>query len=269
MPVATVNDVAYYYEIIGEGPPLVLIPGFSVDHTIWSPIQKQLAKHFRVVVFDNRGCGRTVDQGETLSAELMARDIIRLAEKLGLENPHIVGQSMGGTIAQALASEFPDRIGKLILLVTTLKWRKPVLLGNKSLLSMMEAGANIDHVIESKAAWVYSCKFLQNSSVLEGLKLKIKSNPYPQSLHNLRRQYAVLESFDGHDKAPLIDAETLVVCGTEDIIALPEEARRLASKIKKAKLAVCDCAHGIVLEIPQVLSQLMIEFLTHSDSGSR
>jgi pimeloyl-ACP methyl ester carboxylesterase len=88
-----VNGASIYHEVRGEGPPIVLISGFTCDHTLWKPVVKLLAKHFQVIRFDNRGVGRTKDHAKILSAELLAEDVRGLIHALGLKKPHIIGQS--------------------------------------------------------------------------------------------------------------------------------------------------------------------------------
>src|SRR3990167_4083066 len=131
MPNITVNNVNFYYELHGKGQPLVLICGYTADHSYWLPILNALNQHFQVLIFDNPGIGQTTDDGSELSAELIADDIVALTKALNLKKPHILGASMGGTIAQCVASRHPQIVNKLVLLVTSAKWRKAMLLGVK------------------------------------------------------------------------------------------------------------------------------------------
>ena len=123
MPKIKANNATFYYELVGKGQPIILIAGYTCDYSTWQLMMEQLSNHFQVLVFDNRGIGQTTDTNEPLSAELMAEDVIALSEQLHLDKPHIVGQSMGGTIAQTIAAKFPDKINKLCLLTTSAKWR--------------------------------------------------------------------------------------------------------------------------------------------------
>ena len=106
------NNANFYYELHGKGHPLILIAGYSGDHLVWMPLLENLSKQFQVLLFDNRGVGQTTDDGRPLSAELMAQDVVALADALDLKKPHIVGQSMGGTIAQRVATHHSEKINK-------------------------------------------------------------------------------------------------------------------------------------------------------------
>ena len=88
MPIVSVNNANFYYESQGTGEPVILIAGFTCDHLSWQPIVDELSQYFQVVVFDNRGAGQTVDDNKPLSVKLMAADVIALADKLHLKQPH-------------------------------------------------------------------------------------------------------------------------------------------------------------------------------------
>ena len=111
-----IGNTHYYYEQAGSGPPLMLIAGYSCDHTFWDDLTKDLTKHFQLIVFDNRGVGQTRDNGSTLTLESMADDTILLIQALGLSRLSILGQSMGGLISQIILDKAPNLIQNLILL---------------------------------------------------------------------------------------------------------------------------------------------------------
>ena len=99
MPTVKVDDLDIYYETHGEGPPLLLVAGLASDSQSWQPVLDTLAADFKVIVFDNRGVGRTTPQEATTSITRMADDCVGLAQQLGIEKFHLLGHSMGGFIA--------------------------------------------------------------------------------------------------------------------------------------------------------------------------
>lgn len=262
MPHLKINNTAFYYELSGKGQPLVLISGYAADHFFWQPILAEMEKHFQVLIFDHRAIGQTQD-GDTfpLTAQIMADDIMNLVKALGLKKPHIVGQSMGGTIAQNIAVRYPDEISKLVILNSTLKWRQAMLLGLKSMLNVQRENGSFDTVFELILSWVYGEAFLNNPTQVEFLRSVFLNNPYPQSLANQERQYAALVEFDGRNHASQIKADTLVVSGLEDVISLPAESKEIAESIPHAKLVELQCGHGITGEMPKELSQILTQFL--------
>src|SRR6266567_1513059 len=115
MPYVKVNDINMYYEIHGDGEPLVLIVGLATDISEWDAIIGWLAKKYKVLAFDNRGAGRTDKPDAHYSIEMMANDTVGLMQTLGIEQAHVLGISMGGRIALALALQHPKRVKKLVL----------------------------------------------------------------------------------------------------------------------------------------------------------
>jgi pimeloyl-ACP methyl ester carboxylesterase len=107
------------YREVGTGSPLVLIMGLGGTMDDWAPpLVNQLEAHFRVVVLDNAGVGKTAAVGPPLTITAMANQVSALISSLGLRRPAVLGWSMGGMIAQALAVLHPTQVSRLILAAT-------------------------------------------------------------------------------------------------------------------------------------------------------
>ena len=107
------------YRVVGSGPPLVLIMGYTGTMEDWDPrFVDALARHYRVVIFDNAGVGRTQPLPAPLTIDAMADQASALISALGLGRPNILGWSMGGMIAQALAVRHPTQARRLVLCAT-------------------------------------------------------------------------------------------------------------------------------------------------------
>src|SRR6476661_10653754 len=118
MPKTTANGIELYYEIHGKGKPLVLISGLGYSLWQWRNMVPILAEYFQVITFDNRGVGQSDKPAGPYTAQMLAADMVGLLEALNIEMAIIMGHSMGGFIAQAMALDFPQRLGKLILCST-------------------------------------------------------------------------------------------------------------------------------------------------------
>lgn len=261
MPNITVNNASFYYELHGEGQPLIFIAGYGANGRSWMPIVDALSQHFQVITFDNRAGGQTTDDGVTLSVELMAQDVMALSDALNLKKPHIVGRSMGGTIVQSIAANYPDKIGKIGILVSSAKWRKATLMTINALIKMSEKNVDPEICNEIELAWGFGNQFLLDDKFSEILKQAAKNNPYSQSVSDQKRQFKVLEKFDGTKELNKIKAPTFIAYGTEDLLALPQESKFLASKIPHAKLVAFECGHIIVMEQTEKLAKELINFL--------
>src|SRR5215470_1625808 len=105
MPTMTVDELCVYYEWHGpeDAPPLVLICGLGLDISVIGSFIDDLATRYRVLAFDNRGAGRTDKPDAPYSVELMAADTAGLMRAVGLSHAAVLGISLGGRIALALA----------------------------------------------------------------------------------------------------------------------------------------------------------------------
>ena len=110
------NGQELYYEIHGEGAPLVLIMGIGYDASLWGLYQvPALSKEFQVIVFDNRDVGRSSKANGPYTIADMADDVAGLMDGLQIKRAHMLGISMGGMIALEFALRHPERVDKLIL----------------------------------------------------------------------------------------------------------------------------------------------------------
>lgn len=115
---AEVNGIKLYYEIHGEGRPLILLHGGLGAIEMFGPNLTALAAGRRVIAVDLQGHGRTADIDRPLRPELMADDIAALIVHLGLERPDIMGYSLGGGVALHTAIRHPEVVGKLVVVST-------------------------------------------------------------------------------------------------------------------------------------------------------
>jgi 3-oxoadipate enol-lactonase len=126
MAIVSVNDIEMYYEIHGEGEPVVLIAGLNSDHSFYqrAGLIDRLAERYQVIVFDNRGVGQTSKPDIPYSIEMMADDTAGLLKALSIEQAHILGISLGGRIAVTLALRHPQLVKSLILVSTIMNMKK-------------------------------------------------------------------------------------------------------------------------------------------------
>jgi pimeloyl-ACP methyl ester carboxylesterase len=112
---ATINGMQMYYEVYGEGTPLVLLHGFTGSSLVWQPYIGEFAKHFRVIVPDLRGHGRTLDPTNQFTLAQQALDVFVLLDQLEIEHFKAIGNSGGGCSLQYMAAQQPERLEAIIL----------------------------------------------------------------------------------------------------------------------------------------------------------
>jgi len=113
MPSAKINGIDLYYEVHGDGPPLLLSHGVGSNHLHWWQQIPLLSRKFQVITFDHRGFGFSGDDGR--GPDEFVADMAGLLDHLKLDKVAIAGQSMGGITSAGFATQHPKRVSALIL----------------------------------------------------------------------------------------------------------------------------------------------------------
>jgi len=236
------------YRELGSGPALLLITGADASMDGWPPsFVDALAAHHEVVVFDNAGVGRTsaVSAPALLSVTAMASQTSALISALGLRRPAVLGWSMGGMIAQALAVSHPAQVSRLILAASAVGTGKAVPLppfATVSGLNSEQIAAQIFPKNQAAAARAYLNAIQQYPGF------------YQVSAATFHSQYLAAERWmAGQDAAGHLVGDirvpTLVANGTLDQFIVTANARLLASSVPGAKLLLFDDAgHGFLFQ---------------------
>ena len=116
MPTYQRDELSFHYQIAGSGEPVLLIMGITASHEVWEVHSSDWSQHFQCVMPDNRGVGQSASPSGDYTTSEMALDLIALLDHLALEQVHVVGCSMGSTIAQQLALLAPQRVKSLVLM---------------------------------------------------------------------------------------------------------------------------------------------------------
>src|ERR1700680_2944693 len=120
--IAAVNGTHLYYEMAGNGPPVVLIHGHGLDTRMWDEQFEAFAHRYRVIRYDVRGFGRSEIPSATAFSD--ADDLRSLLEHVGAQTAHVIGLSMGGRIALHYALEYPAATRSLLLVDSALDGHK-------------------------------------------------------------------------------------------------------------------------------------------------
>ncbi len=188
MPTVKVRDINMYYEIHGEGEPLVLIHGI-LDISGWSNQIPTLSQRYRVVAFDNRGVGRTDSTEPPYTTAGMADDTAGLLDVLGIDQAHIVGYSLGGAIAQELAIKYPERVKSLILAGAFARLSPIVLSRNKLFMRMLKEGIDIEIALRDFYLWSFSDRFFEDEAQVAAAVNNFLTNPSRNLLMALKGRY--------------------------------------------------------------------------------
>jgi pimeloyl-ACP methyl ester carboxylesterase len=119
MPIQTVNGINLYYEVTGEGPPLLFLHGLGSSSQDWELQVAEFAKDYRVVTLDLRGHGQSGKPRGPYSMAMLATDAAELLRSLGIASAHVVGLSLGGGVAFQLAVAYPGLVRSLVVVNST------------------------------------------------------------------------------------------------------------------------------------------------------
>ena len=240
----------------GNGPAVLLIHAFPLDHTMWEPQIEPLTRHYRVIAPDIRGFGGSLPP-YPWTIEEMCGDLNALLDSLAVTECAVAGVSLGGYIALPFQAQYPDRVSRLALANTR---------------------ARADNETEKAARNDMIAAIQQHgASILPDRMLPrlLKSNPRTEVVRMVRgmigqvdpaaAMYAVMAMRDRPDSSTTlrrIHCPVLVVTGQEDAIIRPEESRVMAGSIAGARFVeIPDSGHLSSLENPQEFNRSLLDFL--------
>lgn len=267
MPIAKVNDISMYYEVHGHGEPLVLISGFSADHLSWLPTLDFFKQRYQVIIFDNRGAGRTDVPPGPYSVEQMADDVAALCAHLKITSANFVGNSMGGYILQSLAYHHPKLVKAAVICNSTFVRGGCFQLYAAAHLEFLKAKMSKEALIKAMSAWVFSYQFLSKPGVFERILQLNLDNPHPFTLAGYEAQYFGLASFDSSAWVGKITSPVLVLGADLDIIYNETSVKKLAERIPGARyFGFKNCGHLPHIEYPDEFAKTVLEFLNEKNT---
>ena len=274
MPFATIDSTRLFYRLEGDEkrPVLVLSHSIGADHSMWAPQASDLLPHFQLLRYDTRGHGASdVSTGE-YSIERLGRDVLGLAEALGISQFAFCGLSLGGAIGQWLAAHAPDRVTSLVLANTS---------------PQFGPRANWeDRIQKVRAGGMAAIADLAMGRFFSGETLA-QRNPYAMSVRRVLLGTdpggyagccAALRDTDHNRLLREIRVPTLVIAGDKDLSTpWAGHGEILAREISGARVVRLPAAHLSNLERPRSFTAALLDFLlpatqTYADpreAGSR
>ncbi len=255
------DGVRMYYEVDGEGKPMLLLHGSPGQISNWKYVRSMLRYDYRLIIPDLRGYGRS-DKPEIVHLEDYVKDIRMLLEELAVidEEVTLVGHSFGSMVAMEYAASRDVRalvmIGPALTIPKSLTdwfilhfpaflW-KPVLFSNNPLTRRMYHSLFFSPKTDKA---IYTEFIKDNASYIESLP--------PQTFRYLARM-----EYNGQESAGKVRTRTLIMVGEDDRVTPPNGARRLAELIERAELRVIpEAGHMVLYEKPGKIVAAIKEFL--------
>jgi pimeloyl-ACP methyl ester carboxylesterase len=237
-----VGGLKTYYEVQGEGEPLLLMHGGFCTIETFAQQTPEVAKHYRVYLPERRGHGRTADAGE-MSYEAMAQDTAGFMEALDIESAHLVGYSDGGNAALVVAVRRPELIRKLVVIGANFHYN-----------GMAQVALQAMETATPENFYPWLVKAYQEHSP-DG------PEHFPVVFERIMRMWREEPALAREDLAG-IQAPTLVLVGDRDWVAI-EHTVQMYESIPNAQLCVVPGAtHGVPFEKAALVNQIVLDFLS-------
>ena len=260
MPIAEANGQRLYYEVHGDGEPLLCVMGLSADHTAWVLQVPAWSKTHRVVVFDNRDVGQSSYTQAPYEVTDMAADALALADELGLDSFHLVGLSLGGAIAQEIALAAPERVRTLTLCVTypaSGPWGRQ----RAKVLSRLMAEASREERVELLMMLVYSERLFEHVPFVDAARQAMLANPHPQPPEAFARQIDAGSRHDVRERLGRLAMPVHVIGAERDVMVPVRASHELAELIPGAKLTMLDAGHACNVEAMREFNPAVLDFI--------
>jgi len=268
MPTVRVDDINLYYDTHGEGIPLVLIMGLRRNLEWWYCQIPSLSKYFKVIIFDNRGAGRSDKPDMEYSIRLFADDTAGLMEALGIHNAHILGISMGGYVAQELALKYPDKVRSLILGCTSCGGNRAVLMSEERMKKFTaNEGLSPEEILHKDMDIYFSDGFIKAhpEKVQEFVNV---SHMYYQPKEAFFRQLAACLKHDTADRLSSIKVPVLIMAGDDDPLVPSNNSLILKELLPGSKSSFFpNRRHCFFIEEAERFNREVVEFITSVENA--
>ena len=259
-----VNGVQIGYRRVGKGPPLLVLNGFAATSADWDPsFIDGLASSNELILLDHRGIGSSTGDGKPFEIAQLADDAAHVIEALGFERTSVLGWSMGGFIAQALAVQHPDRVKKVVLLSTDPGGTDADLASNAVWSQLIDTSGTPHEQARRLLSLLFPGDFAESfyreyGDIVAGARARLSSDLN-------KRQAAAMDAWHRNgigNRLGEISSPVLIATGTEDIVIPACNGLKLVNAIPGAWLAQFPGGgHAFMAQYPRQLADLIKGFL--------
>ena len=266
---ADVNGTRLYYEVGGEGHPLVLNHGGLVDNHLWDDQFAEFAKHFKVIRYDMRGFGDSGLIKNGMEPYSMERDLFSLLQFLNIRKTYMLGLSMGGSLSIDFTLQYPEMVDALITVGAGLSgFEEEDSVEFKAMEEKMEEAfrkGDIARSVEiSLQIWTdgpFRTPEQVNPQMRERVRVMTTQNWERGNDEDVQPRHIEPPAAD---RLSEIHVPTLIIVGGEDVEFILTIANKLERDIVGAKKVVIPrTAHHLNMEKPQEFNRVVIDFLEH------
>ena len=265
MPYVVNNGIRIWWEEIGSGEPVLAIMGLSFPLQMWHRTAPRLARKFRVILFDNRGAGRSDSPSGPYWIRQMASDARAVLDAAGVSTASVMGASMGGMIAQELALTCPDRVRALLLGCT---WCGGLRANRPDLRHLPRLVGRRSMTPEDKMRALIPMLYNEATPaerIEEDMTVRLRALPTP---HGYLNQLLGTVLWSSWARLTRIQVPVKIVHGQLDRLIPVSNAHLLASRIAQARVSVIPGAgHIFTTDQPDVANREAADFLEEVCDG--
>jgi aminoacrylate hydrolase len=259
------------YMTTGTGPAVLAIQGVGVIGRGWQPQVDALSRQFTLITFDNRGIGQSQRGSCALTIERMALDALAIIDAEGLDQVHVVGHSMGGLIAQALALTHRERVKSLALLCAFADGRRAMRLSGRVLALALRARIGTRAMRRNgMLRMILPTDYLRQNEA--GALARDLGDLFGRDLADqpaiIREQLRATSRYSALSRlGELSGIPTLVASARHDPIAPPALGREIASRIGGARYVEFGTAsHAVTIQLADDVNALLVDHLLRAES---
>lgn len=236
MPSQRLGEIEIHYQIRGVGPPVLLVPGLSLDLHVFDAVVDRLEDRCTCVALDNRGAGRSDAPRGPYSMRDLAGDLFGLLTVLGVERAVVVGHSMGGYAALQLALDSPEVVAGLVLLSSSPTGR-PRELGSspEAAAALARTRGSLESIVRGNASASFGGRFRAERPD-DFDRFVAARLEHPPRGRGVAGQRAAARGFDVRDRLWEVTCPAVVVHGADDRLVAPARGEELAAGIGGARL---------------------------------
>jgi pimeloyl-ACP methyl ester carboxylesterase len=273
VPEIEILSARLHYATSGTGEPMLLIPGLGMDHTYYRLGAPLLSRHLQVLAVDPRGIGRSTKSPPPYSVEGWADDFAALIDQLGFGPIHVLGSSLGGAMALALAQRHPDKLKSLIVIGGFSELDRTTELNFRLRLRLIQKLGMSDEVADYMGLWTLTRKFINSDAgyaVMRANQANIRANSAESYSAFIEALLKWGRCQPGQEQEPKfttllasIKGPTLVVTSDNDHLIPRELSELIAARISGAKLVVMPGAgHIPFMEQPEQVTRIVLDFVS-------
>jgi aminoacrylate hydrolase len=268
MPIMPITGGALYYEVHGSGPPLMLAAGLGGVGSFWAKQIPALTPHFTVVIHDHRGTGQSSRDRITYSLPQMARDVLDLADGLGIGAFHFAGHSTGSAIGQELALNHRER---LLTAVLSSGWARPDPWFSRCFdtrATLLREGGPAAYV-KAQALFLYPPWWVSaNNAALEAMEVaQIANFPPPEIMLS---RVAAITAYGAGEGLGAITTPVLVICADDDHLTPPHFSAEVHRLIPGSTLAILPTGgHFNPVTQPDIFNETVAGWLQAQIAGAK